>query len=254
MNDDVVKDWAWADRFLPAIGRILQLNASGIVNFKIAPPDEDMEQATDIVLDTIRGQIAVRVRRDDCSFRDLTIRSRRSSGSETELSKIKRGFARWYLYCWVGEQDEIGDWILVDLDRLRETHLLEKPRDEKRNKDGQTWFIYINYKELIHHNCLTAYKLGETSKTALPAGIFDELDRLKTENARLFGIVKNHDRRKHELAKTIRDELRQELNLQKEQIQTLIMMVGQLFSDDDYQMAFLNVSGKKPEKKSNGDS
>jgi hypothetical protein len=147
-------DKAWADEYVPAIRAVVDRIASKIINIQIATEQDDQENATDYIITIDAGKIACRVRRSNCGFRDLTIRAWRSSGAKTELNKIKEGFARWYLYAWANEKHGFCDWILVNLDRLRESGLLLEQRKLIYNKDGTTAFITITLTELIQHNAL----------------------------------------------------------------------------------------------------
>ncbi len=154
---DYHKDRTWSDRYLPQVKEILQENLNKIVQVKIAGDKEDTTNATDMVIQLESGDVAVRIRRPDCKFRDLTLRSSRESGTETELSKIKKGLPRWYLYGWTNDKQEIYEWILVDLNKVREKELWEEKR-ERPNHDG-TWFIAIPTKELYKEKCLVSYKI-----------------------------------------------------------------------------------------------
>jgi len=105
---------------------------------------------------------ATGARRADCRYRDLTIRSHRETGYRTELSKIEEGFGDWYLYGWLNKQDKVAEWILVDLDKLRERRLW-LGRHDIPNGDG-TWFIAISSQELRKTDCLIAEQLGQQSR------------------------------------------------------------------------------------------
>lgn len=100
-------DAAWADGYLPEIKAILARNAFHFQSFERASAKEDQRQATDLVVETQRGAIAVRVRRDRISFRDLTIRLERRTHPDAEwrrgyeADKLLAGWAAAYLYCWV---------------------------------------------------------------------------------------------------------------------------------------------------------
>ena len=150
-----MNDKQWSDHFIPQVTRILQSNASKIISIEVAPPDADAERATDMTIKVVGGNVAVRVRRDATRFRDLTIRSRRSSGRKTELEKIREGFADWYLYAWT-INGTISEWVLVDLGRVRESGLLDKPRKEIPNKDGTTFFVGIPIAELEQNSCIVS--------------------------------------------------------------------------------------------------
>lgn len=155
LRADVRRDWTWADRYLKDIARILKANAGRLIAIKVAPMTNDLEQATDLVISIEGGDVAVRVRRD-CKYRDLTIRAWRRSGTKTEIDKISSGFGRWYLYAWTDSKGKIVDWILVDLDKFRNSGLLEDNRRIIPNPDKRTGFKVYTINELSKNNCLIA--------------------------------------------------------------------------------------------------
>jgi len=153
-------DKCWADKFIPEITKILTQNAGAFLDVAIANDQDDMEKATDLVVTVTSGQVAVRIRRDGYKkkYRDWTIRSYRNSGSKTELEKLRDGFGRWYLYLWTNNL-MIVDWILIDLNRARESGLLFKKRHhiQNKNKNGGpdgTYFVAISIPEIKNHGCL----------------------------------------------------------------------------------------------------
>lgn len=148
-------DWEWSDTHLEEAIDILKANSMHMLTVNIATPDADMKRSTDLVITIEGGDVAVRVRRSSylSRYRELTIRAWRSSGVKTELQKIIEGFGRWYLYLWAGN-DGITDWILVDLNRLRDSTLLNRPYI--KNKDNATGFIAIKDNELKEAGCLIA--------------------------------------------------------------------------------------------------
>lgn len=148
-----VENWTFQLGYYAAVESILKANAQYFINVSVANPEQDMKQATDFVVVIDGGEIAVRIRRDNCKWRDLTIRST-NNGHKTEIHKIREGWARYYLYCWTSGRKEIGEWMLVDLNKVRELELLEN-RSEIPNYDG-TWFITIPYKELADKECVLA--------------------------------------------------------------------------------------------------
>jgi hypothetical protein len=108
----------------------------------------------------------------DCPWRDLTIRSRRDTKAKTELAKIKEGHGFRYFYGWIDDNDKIVEWMLIDLDKLRASGLLEKPRREIPNKDKDgnpdgTYFICIKSIELFNADCTIAYRLLNKTKPFL---------------------------------------------------------------------------------------
>lgn len=155
-------DRVWSDERLAQVTEILRDNAMHIVKIEIAPETRDTKEATDLIIEVTGGSVAVRVRRSDTRFRDLTIRSRRPSGIPTELHKIRQGFGDWYLYGWT-DNGHISEWILVDLNQVRNTGLLEKVRRGIPNFDGSSCFIAISISELFANSCLTSFRLHPTT-------------------------------------------------------------------------------------------
>jgi len=130
-----------------------------LLRIQIAPMADDLKRATDLVVTVEGGDIAVRIRRPSCSYRDLTIRAWRRSGAKTEIDKIRKGFARWYLYAWSDGHYNLADWILVDLDNLRQSGLLNDERPIIYNPDRRTGFKAYTVKELAAQGCLVASSL-----------------------------------------------------------------------------------------------
>ncbi|MGR3702281.1 MAG: hypothetical protein ACU0A4_09355 [Paracoccaceae bacterium] len=109
----------WSDQFIPEIKRIV-----GAQLLKVASPDVDRREATDLLLlNAADLRIAARVRRPGYAERyphQFTIRSRLPSGATTELSKIVDGYGDWMFY---GHASGIGSslrsWRLIDLKAFR---------------------------------------------------------------------------------------------------------------------------------------
>ena len=156
-------DRQFSDKYLDQIKVILKLNASKIIDVVIASDEEDMHHATDYILKIDSGTVACRLRRWSkyTVEREWTVRSKRDSGAETELSKLKKGFARWYLYGWL-INGKIESWMLIDLDKVRSVGILDKQWIEKSNRDG-TWFIIIPNVYLNDAGCIiSSCKLNTT--------------------------------------------------------------------------------------------
>ncbi|HYT43386.1 MAG TPA: hypothetical protein VEP90_13695, partial [Methylomirabilota bacterium] len=136
-QSDYKYDRKWQDQYTQQIMSTLKPLTPHCVELSIAPVEEDNKHATDYVVTMGRGSIAVRLRRPFYDQRDLTIRSRRDNGIKTiktELAKIKEGYAFRYFYGWT-DKNIIPEWMLVDLDKLRQSGLLEKRWHEYPNKD-----------------------------------------------------------------------------------------------------------------------
>lgn len=152
------ENWSFQLGYYRIVETILKDNARYFINVSVANQELDTKQATDFVIKLEGGDIAVRIRRDDCKYRDLTIRSI-NHGYKTEIDKIREGFGKYYLYCWTDSTGEVSEWILVDLDKVRNLNLMDNRRDIP-NGDG-TYFIAISKKELNNNDCLLASKGGE---------------------------------------------------------------------------------------------
>lgn len=157
MRSDVANDWGWADKHLDAIVAVLKQNAMHLLSVHIAPEKSDLKEATDLVITVDGGDVAVRIRRPRYNdrYKDLTIRAWRRGNIKTEIDKIRDGFARWYLYAWSDGNNGLMDWMLIDIDALRESGLLDRKQIIK-NKDGRTGFIAVSEGELRLNNCLIA--------------------------------------------------------------------------------------------------
>lgn len=152
-QEPFVRDFNWQEGYLPEVRRILMQNAAFLFTVQIASFQQDVKEATDMVL-SVQGQkrIGVRLRRADTGYRDLTIRASRVSGAQTELSKIQAGLGDAYLYGWtIGLH--ISEWMLIDLNRLRVSGLLGYA-PLRQNKDRQTSFIAIPYSMLRQYGCV----------------------------------------------------------------------------------------------------
>jgi hypothetical protein len=150
-------DRAWSDLYIPQVKKILSTLIPHLISIRIASEEQDTREATDMVATFSTGKIAIRIRRPDCLFRDLTIRSQRANGMKTELAKIREGYGTHYFYAWTTPSNTIGEWILVDLYQLRKSPLLDKPAIP--NTDKTTWFIPIKIAELREYDCLIAHQL-----------------------------------------------------------------------------------------------
>lgn len=150
------QDKRWADRHLPEVERIIRSIAGDIITIEVAPDDADQKRATDYVVTVQSGYIACRIRRwqNWIKHHDVTLRCRRPSGVETELSKIRAGYGRWYLYAWSTIDSKFGAWVFIDLDVLRHSGLLEQRRREIANPDGSSWFHGYSLDDLDDAHCL----------------------------------------------------------------------------------------------------
>lgn len=154
-----------ADKHIPEMMKILRENAIYFMDIEIADDYKDAKESTDLIVSVKGGaDVAVRTRFASCQFRDFTIRSRSFCGGETEIHKLRKGFAKWYLYAWE-LNNGLYEWILVDLDRVRQNDLLDKNWMGKQNADGQTQFIIIPLKELWDVGAIVNLKLTQSTRT-----------------------------------------------------------------------------------------
>lgn len=142
-----VEDRNWSDQFIPAIRNIVGPLLVVPSSFEV-----DTKQAADlIVLKAKDMAIAARVRRIGYSDKypfEFTVRSKRDSGSKTEMSKLLEGWGDWMFY---GHADNnpgaLSRWMVIDLHKWRKELLYEGYQkgwsslaQTKSNNDG-TYFI-----------------------------------------------------------------------------------------------------------------
>lgn len=108
----------WSDTMIPQIKQIVGPYLLGVADF-----EHDTKQATDLMILTARDmRIAARVRRPGFADRypnEFTIRASRSSGYETELSKIVNGWGDWLFYGHADGGNQIINWMLICLHAFR---------------------------------------------------------------------------------------------------------------------------------------
>lgn len=124
------RDFDWQQKFAPEIKRIV-----GPYLLEGATLEQDQKEATDFAivmkLSHESGsdfRLAARVRRAGYYRRyrgQVTIRSKRSNGAETEWSKVRGGWGDWFLYGHdAGDVtgNRLHPWVLVDLEVVRRIH------------------------------------------------------------------------------------------------------------------------------------
>lgn len=148
-------DRQWSDHMLPQIMQIV-----GPLLLVPATVEEDCKQATDLIV--LRGRdmrVAARVRRpgygDKYPF-EITLRARRDSGNETELSKIVNGWGDWFFYGHADRSHWIDRWWLVDLNAFRAGLIRASMNGaaircgDKPNGDG-TYFKWFDLRSFSQH-------------------------------------------------------------------------------------------------------
>jgi len=147
------QNWDFSQKHMPAIIDILQNNLKQIVKIEIASQEDDMKRSTDLKIKLTTGDVAVRIRRKASKYRDLTIRGF-NDGWETEIHKLRKGYADFYLYLWECDDESVCDWVLVDIGQMRSTGLLYMEKEIKMNWDGKTGFISFSLAELHEHKAI----------------------------------------------------------------------------------------------------
>jgi hypothetical protein len=153
---------------------ILRRHAADVVQFEIATDEQDTKQATDFVVKTTIGRIAVRVRRN-IKYRDLTIRTRAMYGGRTEIDKLRDGWGDMFLYCWQDSNNDLSEYMLVDIHKMRQVGMLEESYmmhlPEISNNDG-TWFCPFPFDSLYGAGCIKVHtvkdKPGQLHRASLP--------------------------------------------------------------------------------------
>ena len=176
------EDRAWADQYEPelkkVVGSLLPMTAS----FRL-----DVEQSTDLIVYKVKhgpragqpvGAIGARLRRPGnfwCrSFNSrvwwgvqFTIRSHRSSGAETEYSKIMKGFGDWFVYGHI-EQTVLRHWMVLDLEVFRDCERKHRTSYKSQdNKDG----TYFRAYDVTTLPSAVFIGVSETIKQAIDQGV-----------------------------------------------------------------------------------
>ena len=161
-----MKGWDFAVNHMPAVRSALCTCPAGMfMDFQTATPKQDMEQATDLVMDISGGTLAVRVRSRkfwDSAMKfgglpDWAVRCY-CRGCRTEIHKLRDGFADWYFFGWSG--DNMGSlvaWVVLDLNVIREQHILDQDWQSHKNGDG-TAGMYIPLQVLKDRGCIIRHE------------------------------------------------------------------------------------------------
>ena len=145
-SGDYNSDREWSDKFLPQVKQIV-----GPMLLIPSDLEEDRKHATDLIILKARDmRVAVRLRRSGYLKygNQFTFRYKRNNGVETEWSKIKNGFADWFLYGHV-DSGSIVKWMVIDLHKFRECMKSIKEQKNsvwgiKSNHDNKTHFIWFD--------------------------------------------------------------------------------------------------------------
>lgn len=145
------EDRSWSDQYIDEIRKL-----AGSHLLDVAPLEQDMTEATDLMVFTARHvRIAARVRRPKLTgdlLWQFTMRSKGANGGKTELAKITEGWADLMFYAHASGQTEgekFSRWFLIDLSAWR-AHMIRAAmkaipaieQGEINNPDGTAfrWF------------------------------------------------------------------------------------------------------------------
>jgi hypothetical protein len=121
---DYAIDRNWSDKYIPLIKQTIGPYLLTTSSFEL-----DTQRATDLITFSAKNlMIACRLRRPGALERfgwDFTIRSKRSNGCTTELTKIVDGWGDWFFYAHVAfdtdDKTEMGfsRWFIINLNSFR---------------------------------------------------------------------------------------------------------------------------------------
>jgi len=157
--------FAFAELHMPAVRRELgELPMKLFMDIEKAEAKQDMEEATDLILSVSGGDIAVRIRRKKFWERgviyglDFSVRAV-CRGHLTEIDKLIDGFGDWYFYGYSSDdKGEIAEWWLLDLDKVRESGVLEDEQFPINPNGDGTAGKYIPLDVLEDLGCVIAHK------------------------------------------------------------------------------------------------
>lgn len=159
MREGTNRDWRWSDRYIDSITRCISWTFGEDEKWTtVAPPAEDQDKNTDLILLTSNGwnRIACRIRCAGsgvecfCGKRhfpawpnccnEFTIRATRPTGTKTELEKIFDGFGNFLFYGFGGKDGRLVYWTVANLDIFRRVHKFGRLQG---NHDGSSeFYIY----------------------------------------------------------------------------------------------------------------
>ena len=110
MSGNFKSDFDWQMQHLSKVNEIFgTLPGRLFTQARVAPREADIKRNTDLMIIPYSGyDVACRLRRPHRFYFDrwglqFTIRSKRETGAETELSKLKRGLGDWFFYGFIEE-------------------------------------------------------------------------------------------------------------------------------------------------------
>lgn len=151
-----------SEKYIEDFKKILMVSSDLFVDINKSCKHDDLYKATDMVIEVPRSNIALRVRDYDSKYRDFTVRYRTKYGNKTEIDKLREGYCDWYVYGWA-DKTSIVEWIIIDLDRVREFGILDKKWKTRTNEDDVE-FMIIPLGELEMTGCIVSKSLSEKTQ------------------------------------------------------------------------------------------
>lgn len=154
-----------SDKYLKSFQEIILKASPKLVNVRVSDEYKDTKESTDMIIEVLKSDIALRVREPQYDYRDLTIRTKALNGGKTEIDKLREGFADIYIYGWGDGKGKVLEYVMIDIDKLRQNDLLDDSKPT-RNPDG-TEFIAIDLHLLFYHKCIIDFELSEKTQESV---------------------------------------------------------------------------------------
>ena len=182
----------WSDRFLPEIKGILGQTFIGA-----APPEEDMEHNTDLMVYRMEPlRIACRIRKEGYFGKyghEFTIRASVSNGSKTEFHKIIEGWGDYFFYGFGNKQGKLVWWSIGNLRVFNVWVFAQLVKNQGQlpgklipNKDGLTEFRAFKWKDLPSNFVVTQAAEVAYTKTESPTPPPTEAQAMYFEDTKTF--------------------------------------------------------------------
>lgn len=140
-----VQYFNWQEIIMPQVKHLLLSKIKNLASIRTSTKKEDTTEATDLVATLKDGRsikIAVRMRKWDCIYRDVTIR-KYNCGCSTEVDKIQK--IDYYFYCWCTKDDKIGEYLLFKVEPLIKHNIILRFKNYNvhENPDKKSSFFVI---------------------------------------------------------------------------------------------------------------
>lgn len=149
-------NWNFQEQYINDVCDIIKSNAMHIIDVSVSTPEDDMQRATDLKITISAGDVAVRIRRSQYNFRDITIRAYKN-GYKTEIHKLREGCGDFYLYAWENKQQcGFDEYVLFDINKARSVFM--EDREIKMNKDGNSGFVAYSIFDIFAQGAIIEHK------------------------------------------------------------------------------------------------